>query len=62
VRGFARGILKTLKKKNSNLKKFRFLKIEKISDFLSKCYPQGNHGFPKKMSANLVQPFGELYS
>ena len=37
--------------------------LEKIQIFLNRffsiCYPYGIHGFPKKKTANLVQPFGQ---
>ena len=31
---------------------------EKKINYFSLCYHQGTHGFPQKISANLVQPFG----
>ena len=54
--GEARGILETLKK-NLNFEKKIFEETERKK---IECYPQGNHGFPKQMSANLVQQFGQL--
>ena len=33
---------------------------KKNSNFFSLCYPRGTQGFPQQMSANSVQPFGQL--
>ena len=34
--------------------------LEKIIVFFSLCYSRDTHGFPQKMSAKLVQQFGQL--
>ena len=48
-------IFRFLRKKNRFLEKF-------MLNFFCLLNFSGTHGFPQKMSANSVQPFGQLYS